>query len=195
MQIKQIKVYSFSELSEEAQEKAIETERDYKYQSCDMLYFFQEDVDQQLKEKYWDDIKLAYSLSCCQGDGLSFSGELNLKAFLDNVYSVKLPEYKKWALNEYIYPVYSTGNTGHYCYANKNQIEYDYNCYDKGYQKIEKLWQDVLEEIKEYYVTLCKEFEKQGYNEIEYQLSDECIKEELENNNIEYTEDGRIFNY
>lgn len=192
MRTQTINIYSFDELSEEAQEKAIEYFRNCKQQDGDLLMFFSDDVVEQLKEKGWNDVKLRYSLSCCQGDGLCFSGNLDLKWFLENEYSHKLPKYKVNALCEYIYSVHSKGNTGRYCYASENQIEYDEN-YQNGehWERIDKLWQNVLSEIKTSYMTLCRKFEKQGYNEIDYQLSDECIKEDIQANKYKFLENGK----
>jgi hypothetical protein len=153
--------------------------------------FFYDDVCELLKEKGWNDVNLQYSFFCCQGDGLSFSGKLDLKYFLDSVYSVKLPNWKKSAICKYIYSVISRGNTGYYYFANKNQIDYDEN-YQDGIERkyINKLWQNILEEIKDYYMTLCKQFEKQGYDEIDFQLSDECIIEDIQANELEFDEEG-----
>jgi hypothetical protein len=193
MKTKTINIYSFEELSQESQEKAIEYFRNCKQNDGDLLMFFSDDVTEQLKEQGWNDVKLQYSLGCCQGDGLSFSGKLDLKWFLENKYSYKLPKYKVNALCEYIYSVHSKGNTGYYCYAGKNQIEYDENYQDNIERKnLDKLWQDVLSEIKTSYLALCRKFEKQGYDEIAFQLSDECIKEEIEANDYEFLENGML---
>ncbi|MFA5048621.1 MAG: hypothetical protein WC516_06375 [Patescibacteria group bacterium] len=143
MRTKTINIYTFNELSLEAKEKAIEQYRDLKIQDGDFLYFFSDDVCEQLKEKGWN-------------------------------------------------KVISKGNKGHYCFASENQIEYDEN-YQDGIERkhIAKLWQNILEEIKDYYITLCKQFEKQGYDEIDYQLSDECIIEDIKANEYDFTEEGK----
>ena len=193
MRVETRKIFIFDELSQEAQEKAIEYFRNCKQQDGDLLMFFSDNVVEQLKEKGWNDVKLQYSLSCCQGDGLSFSGKLNLRWFLENEYSHKLPKYKINAICEYIYSVHSKGNTGHYCYASENHIEYDENYQDNIERKnLDKLWQDVLSEIKISYMALCRKFEKQGYDEIDYQLSDECIKEDIQANEYEFLENGKL---
>lgn len=186
----QIKLYSINELSKEIKEKVIEK---FKNNFDIDLDFFNYDVIEDLKSKGWNDVKLQYSLSYCQGDGLSFSGKLDLKWFLENIYSKKLTKFKIWALNEYIYKVISKGNTGHYSYSHKNQIEFEHN-YPYERKHIEKLLENVLDEVKDYYVKLCNEYEKQGYNEIDYQLSNEYITEFLENNEYEFFENGQVFN-
>jgi hypothetical protein len=195
MKEKIVKVYEFKELSPEVQEKVIEHFQRDKQEIGDMLWGFNDTAKEEIQEAGFSDVKLQYSLSNSQGDGLSFSGKLDLKFFLEKKYSKKLSKYKINALCEYIYSVHSTGNTGHYEYASKNQIEYTKN-YQNGehWEKIDKLWQNVLEEIQDYYMSLCKKLEKQGYDEIEWQLSEESIKEDIEANDYEFTEDGRIFN-
>jgi hypothetical protein len=71
------KVYSFSELSNEAKEKAIE-----KYYENENYPFLSDDLTESCKEYLkennciYRDIKLYYSLSNCQGDGLCFIGEI-----------------------------------------------------------------------------------------------------------------------
>jgi len=185
-----VNLYTINELSKEAKEQAIEKERN---SDREVLFFFKEDCEIQLKEKFWNDAWVQYSLSHCQGDGLNFKGKLDLEKFLDSVYSVKLPKWKKRALNEYIYSVHTNGNTGHHTYAHKNQIDY-YTNYDtnKEYKNIDKLWQNVLTEIEKYYMSICQQLEKQGYDEIEYQNSDEAIIENFEANEIEFLENGSI---
>ena len=39
-----------------------------------------------------------------------------------------------------------------------------------------------------------KEAIKEGYAEIDFQYTDECIISDFENNEIEFTKDGKIFN-
>ena len=193
MRVKEINLYQFQELSKEAQEKVIDYFKDCKQNDGDLLLFFNDDVTEQLKENGWNDVKLCYSLSCCQGDGLSFSGKLDLKWFLENKYSKKLAKYKINALCEYIYSVISQGNKGHYSFASENQIEYNEN-YQNGehWERIDKLFQDILIEIKNDYISLCRKFEKQGYDEIDFQLSNECIIEDIKANDYEFLENGKL---
>ena len=189
-----LNLYNINELSNESKQYAIE-----QYQKTNDyvdLYFFKEDVTEQLKELGWNNIELQYSLGYCQGDGLSFSGKLDLEWFLKNKYSKKLSKYKIWAISEYVYSIFSEGNKGHYSYSSKDQIEFDYNYQDNKQRKnIDKLWQDVLIEIKNDYVRTCREFEKRGYDEIEYQNSDEYIIDYFESNDIKFLENGRLFQY
>jgi len=192
MKTKQINLYEFKELKKEVKEKVLEHFKNDEY--AVELTFFQTDVEEDLKTKGWNDIKLSYSLSCCQGDGLSFSGYLDLDYFLTKVYSKKLFNYKKEAIKEYIHSVLSEGNKGRYCYSLESDIDFNYNYQDdREFKHLEKLWNGILKEIKEYYVSLCAEYETQGYNEIDHQLSDEYIIDMINNNEYEFLEDGTIF--
>ena len=77
MRIIETKIYTFQELSIESKEKAIE-----KYYENEDYYFLSEDLTESCKEYLtknecaFRDIKLYYSLSHSQGDGLCFIGEI-----------------------------------------------------------------------------------------------------------------------
>ena len=189
---REFEVYEFNELSEEAKQKAI----DLWYETEDFP-FLEDDIKEEMKQidSCFYDVQLQYSLSCCQGDGLSFEGTLNLEKFLNEVYSKKLRSSYKRALNDFIYDVGSEGNTGHYCYGHKNQIIYDENYQDfKDHKYINKLWDDVLEEIKEYYLNICKKLEKYGYEILEYRMTFNEFSEHCEINGYNFYDDGTMAN-
>lgn len=192
---REYKVFNFDELSKEAKQKAIDQYYDYEMQYG--YHFLEDDISEELKQidDCFSDVKLQYSLSYCQGDGLSFSGELDLKKFLETKYSKKLPQYKIWGLDEYVYSVHSKGNSGHYCYASKNDIDYTENYQDYIERKhIDNLWQDVLTEIQEYYLDLCEKLKKYGYDILEYRMTDDEFSEFCESNDYKFFEDGKMFN-
>ena len=72
-----LNVYKFNELSEDVQQKVID-----KYYENETYPFLSEDLTESCKEYLkendcnYSDIKLYYSLSNCQGDGLCFTGEI-----------------------------------------------------------------------------------------------------------------------
>jgi hypothetical protein len=189
---KEYKIYNFNELSKEAKEYAINN-----WYEHEDYPFLEDDILEGLKQidKYFFDVELQYSLSYSQGDGLSFKGTLNLKKFLDEKYSKKLRKSYQHALWDYIYSVNSTGNGGNYCYAHKNDIEYTENYNDcKEHKYIDKLWDDVLEEIKEYYIELCDKLEKYGYSILEYRMNNEEFLELCEANEYNFYKDGKMAN-
>ena len=77
MKTKTINLYNFNELSDKAKEKAIkdwyETE-DYPMLDEDLTEFVKDLLSAAKVE--FSDINVLYSLSCCQGDGLCFTGTI-----------------------------------------------------------------------------------------------------------------------
>ncbi|MFA5300811.1 MAG: hypothetical protein WC389_21685 [Lutibacter sp.] len=181
-------VYDFSELSKEAKEKAIE-----QWYEHEEYPFFKDDIDMYVSEKddYFYDRKLQYSLSCCQGDGLSFSAKFSLYKWLNE--RTNLKESVKRTLCE-LATICSKGNTGHYCFASRGDIELDF---DNNYERpnIESLAEKLRDEIADYYISLCMDAEKYGYDILEYRM-DELEFDDL-CNDMGYTflQDGTMKNY
>ena len=73
-----ISVYKFNELSKDTQDKVIKRYRD---ELTDLLNQYLEGIMYQEFNNYTDnlDFRLAYSLDCCQGDGVSFTGSAESK--------------------------------------------------------------------------------------------------------------------
>ena len=190
MRIEETKFYTFDELSKEAKEKA-----KAKYYELEDDPWLEDDLNESLKDKacYWKEAKLQYSLSCCQGDGLSFSGTLDLKAFLAEFF----PKMRRQnVMLEYIYKIYSTGNKGHYQYAAENQIDMDINVQPgpgKDYKRLDQQADIILERVKDEYMTVCKALEKEWYSILEYRMSDVEFSEHCEANTYEFYEDGKMF--
>ena len=185
-----IKLYSFNELSETAKNNAIEKWRN---DSEIFLDFFNDDCVNLASEKGFKDIELQYSLSYCQGDGLSFSAQSydNLENLFLQVLGKGKEKTAKIISESCNLKIKS--NNGHYCYASKSDVDIylDYSINDS--ENIENVVNQVLELLQDEYLELCSEMEKNGYNEIEYQLSDEAISETLQVNDYDFTEEGEIY--
>jgi hypothetical protein len=81
-----------------------------------------------------------------------------------------------------------------YCFASKNDLDfYLDNYYVKSQSNIDLVIEKVREKLEDLYIDLCKSLEKQGYNEIDYQNSDEYISEMLISNDYDFTENGVIY--
>lgn len=190
--MKTIDVYSFNELSESSKQKAI---NDYLNSDCFEydLSFFKEDIENQLKELNIEMTDLTYSLSHSQGDGLSFSSEFDVKHYVDLCFT-ELSEKRKSILIDLIHKIESNKNNGRYCYATKTGIEIIVN-YDSlseyKHRNIYKYINKLESYIQDLYIDLCKDFEKQGYTEIENQSSVEYISETLEINEYNFLENGK----
>ena len=192
---REYQVFNFNELSEEAKDKAIADHYEYEYEYG--YTFLEDDIREELHQidNYFSDVELQYSLAYCQGDGLSFKGKFDLDKFLNNRYRKKLKKSVRRALSDYIYNIHSKGNTGHYCYAHKNDIEYDYNYQDsREFSYLEKIWQQVLEDIQKYYLNLCHKLERYGYDILEYRMTYDEFDEYCEANEHRFYESGKLFN-
>lgn len=194
MQTVTIEIFKFNELSAEAQKVAIDN---YRNSMDEVLYFFKDYVQEQLKDEgiELDKRGLQYSLSYSQGDGLSFAGEFDVlkmvKLALPN-----LSEIRQNIISQCIYKLRSSGNTGRYCYASSNDVEmeYNYNCWDEDkYSNLTVLCNTVLEFTQNYYMEICSKFEKQGYADIEYQYSNEAIEDIIIANEYDFTIDGKTY--
>lgn len=185
------KVYSFDELSKPAQQKAIEWYKTILNNDSDLLEFYPEYCKEVAKEEGFEDITVQYSLSNCQGDGLSFKCETldierMIKEAIPNVKQSVVKAIKgncSW---------YIKGNTGHYCYAAKSDVDF-YLDVNKDYPNIENAVTIVREYIENQYMALCKELEKNGYAEIDYRYTDESIIDTIVANEYEFTKDGNRF--
>lgn len=195
MRIIETKAYKFDELSKEAKENAIEKFRNQQQQHGEYLYFFAESCSEQAKEKGFEEIDLTYSLSCSQGDGLSFSAKEYTK--LEELFNSVLGKGKEKTakiLAENC-EVKIEKNQGHYCYASNSDVQIRLEGYSSAlnctnFDRCDEVVEKVEEMLINIYLELCKQLEKEGYADIEYQDSDEAIKETIEANEYEFTEDG-----
>ena len=193
MRIIETKAYEFNELSEEAKEKAIEEFRSGKYIHLD---FFNDCCVEKLEDLGFVNPKLQYSLSYCQGDGLSFSAEKYTKfeeLYLKQLGKGKEKTAKLLAENT---TFICEGNQGNYCFAHVSDIDIYIENYtssmNTNLENIDKVVSDVLEDLQGIYMEICNELEKEGYEDIEYQLSDESIIEDIICNDYEFTEEGNL---
>lgn len=189
MRILQTKVYDFAELNDEAKQKAIDN-----YYENETYDFLSEDLKQSLNyyAPYWEDVRLYYSLSYCQGDGLSFEGNLDLEKYLSNW---KMKKSVKKAILSMLYYVKSKPNNRMYCFCSENDIEFEYQdyAYDEEYPRLTAYFEDkILPFIRRDYYDLCEKLQKEGYAEIDYRMTFEEFEDLANVNDWEYTEDGNL---
>lgn len=188
----EIKLYKFDELSEAAQQTAIEKERNNEYNVY--LDFFNDNAKEQINNAgFKGNLTLQYSLSYCQGDGLSFSADYFDK--MNDLFIEVLGPGKQKTIDCLINNLSFNlkGNNGHYCYAAKSDLDLELdNYYVKSQTNIDLVIDKVREKLEDLYMDLCSYLESQGYKEIEYQNSDECISENLISNDYDFTENGKI---
>jgi len=185
-----VKVFKFDELSEESKEKAIEV-----WYSSEDYCFLEDDILSELEffdeEGIFSNVKLSYSLSWSQGDGLSFSSDIDLEKFIDKIYEVKIPNWKKRALLTYINKVTTKWNTGHYCSCHESDVTSELSGYDER-ERLECYFKSIFEHIQQYYLDTCKQLEKYGYSVLEYRMDNKEFSENCECNDYEFYEDGKM---
>ena len=188
--MKTIQIYNFNELSHEAKETAINNFRDNYEINLD---FFNDEAKEIIKERgFKGNIKLQYSLSSSQGDGLSFGCDYFDSEKLHEIFIEVLGSGKYKTIEVILNNSYFklNGNDGHYCYSHKNDLEYIFDD-NINAPNIEEVVGKVEKKLVEIYLNLCEELEKIGYDEIDSQYSDEYISEILEINEYEFTEYGK----
>ena len=186
----EIELYKFTELSENAKSAAIENERKHEIE----FDWFSDFCHDQISENgFKGNIKLQYSLSCSQGDGLSFSCDYfdNLNALFIEILGTQKQKTIDTILNNISFKC--DGNNGRYCYASKNDISLEFDDYKGNNYLIHEIVSNVESKLKDLYIDLCNQLEKQGYDDIEYQYSDKYIAETLNENDYYFTIDGKIY--
>tara|TARA_R110000744_G_C19144797_1_gene538718 strand:+ start:76 stop:648 length:573 start_codon:yes stop_codon:yes gene_type:complete len=183
-------LYAFNELNQNAKNNAIEKEKNDQEIFLD---FFKEDCIFLAAKNGFENIDLQYSLSYCQGDGLSFSSSNYTK--LNELFLEVLGKGKEKTANLLAEncETLMKGNTGHYSYAAKNQIDLYLDSSVNDLDNIETIVGKVLLLLESKYIELCGLLEKNGYSEIEYQRSNEAIIESLEANEYQFLVDGSIY--
>lgn len=191
------KIYKYNELSDDAKTKAFEW---FKSVRADENYIFTEDCEYDLKSLFPNSkLRVQYSLSYSQGDGLNIFGNLYLPDIIEQVKD-KLTE-KELAFFKDIFKDYSAWfnmpRNNSYCYCICDGYDYtgdiagdmecdgDSRCFDQAFTKLNKYTQ-------EYFTDLCKQYEEQGYDFF-YPEDDTEFIEMCEANEWEFYEDGTFY--
>lgn len=162
---KTINLYTFDELSEKAKEKALNAWRendDMPFLETDM----QEHFEELLKKHNMKEVSksnLQYSLSYCQGDGVSFTGNYKWKNY--NVEMIHT-------------------NTHYY---HKYTVSIDITTMNDNDAK-----ESIYDSFKSIYESICDELEKIGYSYIDDSYNDTNIIETIESNGYHFTNEGII---
>lgn len=189
----EINLYKFDELSEEAKQTAIEKWRESNYETGEVLHFFYENSVEFLKEKGFKNPVLKYSLSSSQGDGFSFRADDYefLHDLVLEAVGTHHPYIAAWLSDHLI--VHIRGNQGRYTYASESDIELELDYYADFHENVDGIILKVERAVKDIYMELCKQLEREGYEQIEYENSDEYIIEAIEANDYDFTEEGELY--
>jgi len=173
-------VYKFDELPEESQQLALDNWRDSGMTDDPFLQDYIRERAHELitdngivahKQGYNDDLDVFYSLSNSQGDGAMFVGSFSWNKYPNITINIK--------------------QRGNYSHSNSKEIDIQTN--DEAIDELSDTEHDkIYQEFEAIYQSICKELEQYGYDQIEYQNSDECIKEQIEANDYNFTLNGKI---
>lgn len=206
---REYKVYNFSELSEDAKEKAKQWYLDDDFRPQEFENIYTEDLRYLFNNS---DLKMQFSLSYCQGDGLNIYGKLDLMdvfaAIRDTDHSGEQFEQYKDLFSEHEQKTIEAYMEAcgreielpynrHYCYCVDDRVDFadewieilEY-CRYKNIQidtirKMEKLVGMMFENLSATY-------EKYGYDYF-YNADDEVVNEACEANGWRFLEDGTFF--
>lgn len=195
--VREYEVYSYQELEEEAKERARQTisqsivEMNFDYLEEDLLTILEEDYD--LKES---NVDLHYSLSYCQGDGLSFDCKdlLESKYFKNKMYE-NLSIGEKISLSKMLskgeLSLFTKRSGNHlYQYSLHSDVQAITNFYHWGKNK-EALVDKILHKLGKVYMEICSRLEKIGYER--YNVEEKEIEEYIDAYDIEFCKTGHIF--
>lgn len=207
-----IKLFTFNELSPEAQEKAIQHHRENAYLDAESMTI-SEGFMEVLYDKGYPTDNLEWSLNHCQGDGVAFYGWVDIKKVGNRLLEGRqLDLFNAIQDNQLSLDANIARNTYGYHYSHWNtmriemdgddietMIEYLYPEIDNGdspeefskkYREIEELIEHLEKAILSDVQSTSRELERSGYESFDYYYSDEYIKESLEDG-YEFTADGK----
>lgn len=188
------KIYTFKELSAEAQEKIKEWYLNDDYRVDNLLDTFNEDLYNIFGV---NNLKVQFSLSYCQGDGVNIYGIISVEQFL-NAFPEKFSDEEKATLLEYA--GYNENielpMNRRYCFPLIDKIDIadrftdllEYYGIDANYE----LLRDFENYVKKVFTKLCNDMENIGYDYL-YEMEKDELQETCEANDWEFLEDGTFW--
>lgn len=199
MRVIETKVYKFEELTEKAQEKALEYVKDYNYQDSDMLMFFKDELNVGAEEQLGlENAEFTYSLSSSQGDGVRCLEGTFKKEVVKKLFQEILGEGKEKRIDIILdYVSFYIEPVGHsrYFYATSQDVSVEFY-FEGDLYNVENIISDVRSILGDKLYTFCQNKEEIGYKEIEYRMGEECARIDLNEGwamDLEFTEDGTVF--
>lgn len=158
--------------------------------------FLTEDFNEQLAERGFENVEVYWSLGYCQGDGVAFYGRVwaqDLKE-KDEIAKVLIERLERAGDD---ISIEITGANNHYHHWNSMTVEVEFNSELETDELPARLkiarpvWREEFEEyLSERVKEISRELDKSGYAEIEYQTSEETIRNDLSERGHLYEKDG-----
>lgn len=184
MKTRTINIYTFEELNEKAQRKAIEDHRYIETEGFEWYKFTYEKWIEELKTQGYEDTKIQFSGFYSQGDGASFEATIDIAKWL-TVKECKTKYKACFADAENI--VIAITQSGHYSHEMTMSTDTEYNGVNrKAYDTVDQLAEEILQDAREQARLIYKDLE----SEYEHLTSDETVKECLIANEYEFIENG-----
>jgi hypothetical protein len=204
------KVYTFNELSEEIQEKVINAYRDNSYNFDFNDFHGQFIIDywiEKLQDIGFEDAQIEYTGFYSQGDGASFTASVNIEKLIntftmDNIITKgQAILYNKFLglrdinIIEMLY--YIEKSSSRYSHEQTmyitNESEFYLNENNTAYDYFNSKFEELAEEIIEFARSIAQDIYFELRQEYEYINSEEYIKNELIERELEFYEDGCIY--
>ena len=206
---REYKVYNFSELLEDAKEKVKQWYLDDDFRPCEFENIYTEDLRYLFNNS---DLKLQFSLSYCQGDGLNIYGKLDLMdvftAIRDTEHSGDLFEQYKDLFSEHEQKTIEAymevcgrevelPYNRHYCYCIDDRVDFADDWIESlEYCRYKNIQIDTIRKMEKLvgrmFENLSGTYEKYGYDYF-YNADDEVVNETCEANGWRSLEDGTFF--
>lgn len=194
MRIASTPVYTFAELTPEAQQKAIAKEQQAQ---GEFFNFDTYDIKTICETIGIQDPEFSWSGFYSQGDGLSFTGEYSyvtqalakIKAYAPqdtelHAIVAELQDTQK----QHGYRLSATITRDHGCqHSHENSVTI------QAFKSGEEVVSPGIEQFEDCFKNLMRHFYKMVQSEFEYQTSEECAREYLTDSDNEYTANGKLY--
>jgi hypothetical protein len=189
------KAYTFEELSAEAQQVALDNNREFNVSDYFIWYdWIEENFKDDLSKSGFDNVEIAFSGFWSQGDGASFTADtIDLHA-LNKVYNLGIKKVVCDIINKECFPKVRRSNR-HYSHEHTCSIDYDGVGYSRKLPRLEAVIDKVMDQLEGIRLTLCRELYKALEGEFTNLQSDNVIKEALVDCECLFTEDGQNHRY
>lgn len=201
MKTKTITLYQFDELSDEAKENAIEKLRDINVNYPDWDDYLIDNWQEALEKIGFQNAKIEYSGFWSQGDGASFTADINSeKIFSSMVYCRAQKDYPSARIIELAEKIYI--NDGFKMYLSRGRSNYSHeravsiNIDVENPYRDNRFWAKIIERFEnaldDFRIDLCHAIYKTLETNYNYLTSDEAIAEAIRANEYDFLENGEM---
>ena len=184
-----ISVYEFSELSDASKEVAIENYRSQSQEWDNPFEDFDEGLD--YAEQGFSKIETRISLHS-QGGGVSFDSVVDLSKFVPD--RVKNNPSLLRLVKNNVTVTTEANDSNSYSFPAESDVKMsDEIEYHRELPRVQDFLEKMLHNIRQEYMKICKELEKQAYEEEEGFFGDERIESDIEANEYEFLASGERF--